>query len=186
MKQQRLWLIGIAIVIGLFGIHWWKMNDYYVSKEWKKYQRLFHVAAYSSAHEGYEKLYDQLKHKPAFLYEYGYCLHKLGKYDESNKVLEESAKLSSNPMIYDVMGRNHHLKGNYTEAESYYIKSTNMVPNRMLPYYFLSKLYNESNYKNPAKCKEMAQLVLEKEKNTQATTARHMREEARKLLSLHR
>lgn len=182
MGRERIWLVGMAIVIGLFGIHWWRTNDYYASMEWARHQRLFHVAAYQSAHKGYDKLYSKLSHKPAFLYEHAFCLHKLGKYDESIKLLEEAAAKSNDPMIHDVMGRNYQLKGNYKEAESCYLKSTNMVPNRMLPYYFLAKLYNEPDFKNPSRCKEMAQLVLEKQKDNQTSVARQMREEAMALL----
>ncbi len=182
MGRERIWLAGMAVTIGLFGVHWWKTNEYYTYKEWGKQQRLFQAGAYQSAHKGYEKLYSNLNKKPAFLYEHAYCLHKLGKYNESNKLLKEAAAMSNDPMIHTVMGKNYLFESNYKEAEKCFVKSTNLVPNRMLPYYLLAKLYNEPDFRDSSKCKEMAKLVLQKETHINTSMARKIREESRRMI----
>ena len=52
---------------------------------------LYNIGAYQSAKEEYETLYPELKNRGAFLFEYGYCLHKLKQYDSSTKVLKEGS-----------------------------------------------------------------------------------------------
>lgn len=184
MGRQRIWLAGLAIIIGLFGIHWWRMDDYYLCKEWSRHQRLYHVAAYDAASKGYQQLYDGLKHKKKFMYEYAHCLYETKEYDASLDVLQESCKNTCNPMVYNLIGKNHQRKGQYKEAEYWYKKAANLVPGKMYPYYLLAKLYDEPDFRQPAKCKEMAKKVLEKEKTNKTVIARQMRDEARKLNNL--
>ena len=61
---------------------------------------LYNIGAYQSAKEEYETLYPELKNRGAFLFEYGYCLHKLKQYDSSTVVLEEAMKHSCDPVSY--------------------------------------------------------------------------------------
>lgn len=184
MGRQRIWLAGLAIIIGLFGVHWWRMDDYYLCKEWSRHQRLYHVAAYEAATKGYEELYDKLKHKKDFTYEYAHCLYETKNYDASLNVLHECSKNTCTSKVYNLIGKNYQRKGQYKDAEYWYKKSANLVPGKMYPYYLLSKLYDEPDFRQPAKCKEMAKKVLNKEKKNQSVIARQMRDEAKKLTQL--
>ncbi|GEM_PF-2992617 len=184
MGRSRIWLAGLAIIIGLFGIHWWRLDDYYLCKEWGRHQRLYHVAAYDAAAKGYKQLYNEMKHKPAFMYEYAHCLYETKDYDASLNVLEESCQIACNPMIYNLIGKNYQRKGKFKEAEYWYKKSATLVPGMMYTYYLLAKLYDEPDFRQPSKCKEMAKMVLSKEKKNQSVVARQMRGEAEKLNKL--
>ena len=68
---------------------------------------LYNIGAYQSAKEEYETLYPELKNRGAFLFEYGYCLHKLKQYDSSTKVLKEAMEYSNDPMILNIIGKNY-------------------------------------------------------------------------------
>ena len=50
-------------------------------------------------------LYPDLKKDVGFLFEYGMCLSYNGHYEESNIILNEGAKRSSDPMFFNLMGK---------------------------------------------------------------------------------
>ena len=79
----------ISIII-LLGTYYWKYNQYDACKNWYRSKMLYNIGAYQSAKEEYETLYPELKNRGAFLFEYGYCLHKLKQYDSSTKSVERS------------------------------------------------------------------------------------------------
>jgi hypothetical protein len=70
----------------------------------------------------------------------------------------------------------------YEQAEACLIKSTRIVPNRLYPWYLLTKLYVEAEM--PEKAREAAGIVLTKEPKVQSPAVREMRDEARKIIKM--
>ena len=166
----------------LLGTYYWKNNQYAACKDWYRGKMLYNIGAYQSAKEDYGKLYPELANRGAFLFEYGYSLHKLKEYDNSTRVLEEAMAHSNDPMILNIIGKNYQALGVYEKAEEYLIRSTHRLPGRIYPYYLLVKLYAEPEYCQPEKLKHAAEVVLTKEPKVQSTAVREMREEVKKYL----
>ena len=92
---------------------------------------------YDLAVECLEPLLDDLGSEFRYLYDYGYALHKTGRYEESNSILQRGASISCDPMFHDIMGKNHEALGNYEMAEREYLHARDMVPCRLYPYILL-------------------------------------------------
>jgi tetratricopeptide (TPR) repeat protein len=152
-------------------------------KAWSRNKALYHSGAYESAGSGYAPLYPFLSDQLPFLFEYAQSLSKTGRYEESNAVLGKAVRISCDPMLYNIMGKNHQAMKQYAEAEQCLHKAAAIVPNRLYPWYLLTKLYVETG--ETEKAKRAARLVLEKEPKVQSTAIRGMREEIRKLNIVH-
>ena len=85
-------------------------------------------------------LYPQLRRNFRYLYDYGYALYKEGRHTESNVILREGSLMSSDPMFYNIIGKNFESLGEYEQAERNYIHSHNMVPSRLYPYILLMEV----------------------------------------------
>ncbi len=180
--RSKIMLLLFISMIALLGVYYWKYNQYDACKNWYRSKMLYNIEAYQSAKEEYGKLYSELKNRGAFLFEYGYCLHKLKQYDSSTIVLEEAMKHSCDPMILNIIGKNYQAVGKYEKAEESLIRSTHRLPGRIYPYYLLAKLYVEPKYQQPEKLKRMVEVVLTKEPKVQSTAVKEMRVEVKKLL----
>lgn len=180
--RSKIILLFFVSLMVLLGAYYWKNNQYDACKDWHRGKMLYNIGAYQSAKEDYEKLYPELANRGAFLFEYGYSLHKLKEYDNSTRILEEAMTHSNDPMILNIIGKNYQTSGDYEKAEEYLIRSTHRLPGRIYPYYLLAKLYAEPKYRQPEKLKYVAEIVLTKEPKVQSTAVREMREEVKKLL----
>lgn len=180
--RSRIILLFFMSMMVLLGAYYWKNNQYDACKSWHRGKMLYNIGAYRSAKEDYEKLYPELTNRGAFLFEYGYSLHKLKEYDNSTRILEEAMTHSNDPMILNIIGKNYQASGDYEKAEEYLIRSTHRLPGRIYPYYLLAKLYAEPKYRQPEKLKYAVEIVLTKEPKVQSTAVREMREEVKKLL----
>lgn len=76
-----------------------------------------------------------------FLFIYGQSLNKTGNYEKSDSVLKMGARISCDPMFWNVMGNNSLARGQYREAEECYKRAFYTVPNRVYPLFLLAKLY---------------------------------------------
>lgn len=180
--RSKIMLLFFISIIILLGAYYWKNNQYDACKNWYRSKMLYNIGAYQSAKEEYETLYPELKNRGAFLFEYGYCLHKLKQYDSSTKVLKEAMEYSNDPMILNIIGKNYQAVGKYEKAEESLIRSTHRLPGRIYPYYLLAKLYAEPENQQPEKLKRMVEVVLTKEPKVQSTAVKEMRAEVKKLL----
>ena len=180
--RSKVILFLFISMMALLGTYYWKNNQYAACKDWYRSKMLYNIGAYQSAKEDYGKLYPELANRGAFLFEYGYSLHKLKEYDNSTRILEEAMTHSNDPMILNIIGKNYQALGDYEKAEEYLIRSTHRLPGRIYPYYLLVKLYAESEYCQPEKLKYAAEIVLTKEPKVQSTAVKEMREEVKKLL----
>lgn len=179
--RSRIILLLFMSMMVLLGAYYWRNNQYDACKDWHRAKMLYNIGAYQSAKEDYEKLYPELANRGAFLFEYGYSLHKLKEYDNSTRILEEAMTHSNDPMILNIIGKNYQATGDYEKAEEYLIRSTHRLPGRIYSYYLLAKLYAEPEYRQPEKLKQVIEVVLTKEPKVQSTAVREMREEVKKL-----
>ena len=153
---------------------------YYAYKKWDKVKMLYVYGNNKEAAKGYDEIYPLLSGQVQFLFEYAQCLIKSEQYEESNKVLEKAIKISCDPMLYNIMGKNYQAMKLYVEAERCFMKSSNIVPNRIYPYYLMTLMYVDAG--ETEKAKTMAEVVLTKEPKVQSTAVREMRNEVKNLL----
>lgn len=179
-RSKVILFLFISMMV-LLGTYYWKNNQYAACKDWYRGKMLYNIGAYQSAKEDYGKLYPELANRGAFLFEYGYSLHKLKEYDNSTRILEEAMAHSNDPMILNIIGKNYQASGDYEKAEEYLIRSTHRLPGRIYPYYLLVKLYTKPEYQQPEKLKWAVEVVLTKEPKVQSTAIREMREEVKSL-----
>ena len=179
-RSKVILFLFISMMV-LLGTYYWKNNQYAACKDWYRSKMLYNIGAYQSAKEDYGKLYPELANRGAFLFEYGYSLHKLKEYDNSTRILEEAMAHSNDPMILNIIGKNYQALGAYEKAEEYLIRSTHRLPGRIYPYYLLVKLYTKPEYQQPEKLKWAVEVVLTKEPKVQSTAIREMREEVKSL-----
>lgn len=179
--------IGIKIIVclllfgsaSLFG----RQKKYYKAyQEWKQLQVLYKNNAYTSITDDYVAWHTQLKHKPEFLFEEAQCLHKAERYKEAIHVLELAKQLSGDPMIRYMLAKNWQALKNYPQAESELLQAIAILPERIYPYYLLTKLYAEPDFYQPVKLREVAKIVLTKEAKVESSAIREMREETLLLL----
>ena len=83
---------------------------------------------YEDAIEELMPLRDELDDNFRYLYDLGYSLHKVGRYNESDEVLRQGSRFSSDPLFHVIMGKNHEAVGRYEDAEGEYLKAYHMVP----------------------------------------------------------
>jgi len=148
-------------------------------KKWNKVKMLYNYGNKEVVEE-YRNIYPLLSDQIQFLFEYAQCLNKSEQYEESNEVLEKAVKISCDPMLYNIMGKNYHALKQYMEAEKCFMKSSNIVPNRIYPYYLMTLMYIDAG--EMEKAKDMAQIVLTKEPKVQSTAVKEMRREMKKIL----
>ncbi|MGV8096488.1 MAG: O-antigen ligase family protein [Mangrovibacterium sp.] len=154
---------------------------YQAYKQWNKYALLYQSYMYDDATERYSRIYPLLSDQLTFLFEYAQSLSKTGKYEESNQVLEKAVRISCDPMLYNVMGKNKQALKKYMEAEQCFKRAAYIVPNRIYPYYLLANLYLETG--EIEKAQKMARIVLTKEPKTYSTAIKEMREKMKKIIT---
>ena len=109
--------------------------------DWDSIRYLSSMELYEDAVEEYAPLCDALNGNYRFLYDYSYALYKCGRHRESIVVLKEGAAMSSDPMFYNIIGRNYEAMGLYQEAESAYLHAHYMVPQRLYPLTLLMRMH---------------------------------------------
>jgi tetratricopeptide (TPR) repeat protein len=78
-----------------------------------------------------------------------------------------------------MIGKNYQAMHEYDLAEAAFLKAANLVPNRLYPWYLLTKLYDEMGLKD--KVYETATIVQTKEPKIQSPAIDEMREEVGKI-----
>jgi tetratricopeptide (TPR) repeat protein len=155
---------------------------YEAYRQWGQSRMLYHAGAYDSGMTAYAPLYPRLSYQLEFLFEYAQCLSKSERYEESNSILKKAALISCDPMLHNVMGKNHQAMKRYTEAEQCFLKAAHIVPNRIYPWYLLANLYVETG--ETEKAHAMARIVLTKEPKVQSTAVREMREKMKEIIRI--
>ena len=180
-KILSVTMIGVlAICCGwIFRQQKWYYEGY---KKWNTLKMLYNSKAYEAAGEGYEELVPLMGHKPELLFEVAQCLSKSERFEEANRLLERAMKLSGDPMIHYMAAKNEQSMGYYQKAENLLLHAIDMLPERIYPYYLLTKLYSEPGFFQKDKFLKAANAVLEKEPKVKSTAIREMREEVKILI----
>ena len=171
----------ILFLIALMGGGW--LYSHQQQKEetkdkWERCRVLYQSGAYSQAVESYAEHYEGMKLDARYLFEYGHALHKLHRNEESNIILQEALKVSSDPMILNIIGKNFQEMQQYKDAEHWLLRSTHRLPGRIYPYYLLAKLYKEAgDCFPPEKLDWAVRMVLEMEPKVHSRAIEEMREE---------
>lgn len=155
---------------------------YQAYKKWYTYT-LYRSSGPTEATNGYKEIYSLLADQLIFLFEYAQYLSKNEVYEESNRVLEKAMRISCDPMLYNIMGKNYQALHKYTEAEQCFLKSAHIVPNRIYPYYLMALLYTEAG--ETEKANAAAHIVLTKEPKVKSTAINEMREKMEQLINNH-
>lgn len=151
-------------------------------QQWQEEQYYYQMKIYEGTVDHYRELYPLLRNNIEFLFEYGQCLSKTGQYEESNRILHEGAERSADPMFHNIIGQNYQALKQYQEAEKAFYQAIYRVPHRLLPYYFLTKMYFNSG--DTIKARITAKILLEKKPKVMSPAVNEMKEEISKLLNL--
>jgi tetratricopeptide (TPR) repeat protein len=176
-EQWMVMLLGLCIIVGCL---YNRYPTYQAYREWNRAKLLYHENAFETAIEAYTPLYPLLSDRVSFLFEYGRNLSQTGHYVKSNAMLQKAMRMSCDPMLYNVMGKNWQALKMYSQAESCLLKSVQTVPGRLYPWYLLARLYEEMGLHDKA-C-EMATIVLAKEPKIQSTAVQEMRKEMQMII----
>lgn len=117
---------------------------------WQSARMYASIGLYEDYIEEIRHLYPALSGNYRFLYDYGYALYNLGRYDESIDILKEGAKISSDPMFHNIIGRNHEALHRYDDARKSYLHSHQMVPCRLYPLVLLMEMEVHAGQKDQA------------------------------------
>lgn len=185
---KKLWLRGVLATLLVTGSYLCfcryqqKDNTLKACRQWSKSRMFYQSGAYRQAIESAAEICEDMKWNAHFMFEYGHALHKAHQPQESNKVLKEALKVSGDPMILNIIGKNEQEMKNYESAEHWYMRAVHRLPGRIYPYYLLARLYADSAFYHPDKLHHMAKIVLEKEPKVQSTAIKQMRREVKELL----
>lgn len=183
-NTNRKRYISAILLLGVFITGWLicakYQNSYFqANKEWKKMRSLYTMKAYESIVNDYKPLYAKLNYNPKFVFEYAVALNATDQRKKADTILSRGLQISCDPMFYNVKGRNYHEMGEYDKAEIAYINSTHLLPERIYPYYLLTKLYADTTNYQPQKMHQAAIAVLEKEPKVHSMAINEMRDEVR-------
>lgn len=146
-------------------------------KKWESIRYLSGMELYEDVLEELAPLYNDFKDNYRFIYDYGYALHKCKHYQESNEILKEGTKISSDPMFYNIIGKNLEAMGLYEEAEEAYIHAHYMVPQRLYPLTLLMRMNIRLGNDNEAL--RYGKMILDKPVNERHRTMLRLQSDAR-------
>lgn len=138
LSQVMAWTCAVAIGFFIYGEH---RHSAELDDSWRSARQTSAFNMYDEAASELEKLYPEMFWNYRYLYDYGYALHKSGRYAESNGILQQGADISSDPMFHNIMGKNFSEMKQYGLAEQEFMTAHYMVPCRLYPLVLLFDLY---------------------------------------------
>lgn len=182
-------MFGLLLVVGVEAMVCVRFNKSYRTwtavKRWDMVRPYFDREKYEGIEKCYRALYPDLRKDAGFLFEYGACLSYNGHHEESNIILSEGAKRSSDPMFLNLMGKNFQALGRFEEAEDMFYKAYYRVPHRIYPLYLLMGLY-EKEGRDLEMLEKAHQIVGKKEKVPSSLTGYLKKEAGLKLQEYER
>lgn len=177
-RALNIWIVRGILWVTL-GLSVWLIRDraekQQAYRQWAEEKIYFDMNIFEETVNNYRDLYPLLKTEPVFLFEYGQCLSKTGKYEESNRILSEGIRYSGDPMFYNIMGKNYQALKQYRQAETAFQQAIRMVPHRLYPYYLKAKMYFESG--QTEKAIETTRQLIAKEPKVMSEAVREMKQE---------
>lgn len=173
-------VVGLTVSINMYCMY---STRTIAAHEWMLMKNLYHSGAFRAATEEYGKLYNKMSWHKDFCFEYGRALYKAGSYGKAEEVLLKSMKVSGDPMILNILGRNAQENGEYEKAEIYLLRSTRRLPERIYPHYLLVKLYAEPDYFDKIKLIREAKYVLNSEPKVNSTAIKEIKIDIERILN---
>jgi tetratricopeptide (TPR) repeat protein len=170
-------LLTVPISVALLSSDRFQLYNAY--KQWNSAGMLHNMNMHKEAVEEYSKQYPYLQDEKRFLFDYAQSLSKSEQYSKSNEILKRAIQISCDPMLHNIMGKNHQALKEYELAEQSFKRAINLVPNRLYPHYLLAKLYHEMGLKDKAESE--INIVLTKPPKVESMAVEEMREELVKL-----
>lgn len=173
-------MFGLLLVVGVEAMVCVRFNKSYRTwtavKRWDMVRPYFDREKYEGIENCYRVLYPDLKKDVGFLFEYGMCLSYNGHHEESNIILNEGAKRSSDPMFLNLMGKNFQVLGRLEEAEEMFYKAYYRVPHRIYPLYLLMGLYEKEG--RDLEMLEKAHQIVGKKEKVPSSLTEYLKKEA--------
>lgn len=116
------------------------------------------------------------------LFRRGHDLHIAGHYEESDSLMMEVLKISSDPMPLNILGKNCQARDDYAGAEKYFLRASHRNPSAIYPRYLLMMLYVDSG--DTAKVRSAASYILRMPTKVDSPAERDMRKKASELMRL--
>ena len=186
-KKGRLILVPALVCLSVGSMLVWLPENKRrkeAESKWLDERRFTNFGIFDGMADRLAILYPQLRRNFRYLYDYGYALHKECRYEESNVILREGALISSDPMFYNIIGKNHEALGDYELAERNYIHAHNMVPSRLYPYILLMEMKERQG--NTEQALAYARKALSLPVNERNMSMRDLHERARKYYDEHK
>ena len=186
-KKGRLILVPALVYLSVGSMLVWLPENKHrkeAESKWLEERRFTNFGIFDGMADRLAILYPQLRRNFRYLYDYGYALHKECRYEESNVILREGALISSDPMFYNIIGKNHEALGDYELAERNYIHAHNMVPSRLYPYILLMEMKERQG--NTEQALAYARKALSLPVNERNMSMRDLHERARKYYDEHK
>ena len=182
LNRGNGYIMASMMILSLI-VFYQRRHEYNSYKEFKilKYFDVEHGD--ESLLRDYEALHKDLHYEPEFLFNYGKLLAVKNKYEESNKILRRGTEVSTDPMFYNLIGKNYQAMGDYEKAEENYIYSHNLLPNRFYPLYLLVKMYSETDCFSKDKIVKCGNQILNKEIKIQSPAIKDMQREIKLILT---
>lgn len=156
-KMIRIPVLVMGIILG----YWLIQNlffEYGAMQEWKLAQKPVEKGFFIESEKLIGKVVNKLPKNKLLLAQYGKILLYNRKAPQSTEVLyNTSKKLADYELLYN-LGMSYTAQRKYNLAEEAFTKSINMVPNRILPKYFIIKMYLEKG--DSLKAKEFAKKLV--------------------------
>ena len=155
-------VLALLLCIGSGAVIWKLRKLPQVYEWWQGTDVLYLQSFYDEAVKDYREIYPHLKGHPVYLRNYARALYAQGDTLAACRMLDREKLVSCNADIWNEQGKYYQSAGRYEEAEQCFRYSLNLAPERIYPYYLLSKLYTEKNFFHKEKALEAANIVLNK------------------------
>jgi tetratricopeptide (TPR) repeat protein len=106
----------------------------------------------------FSQVYRILKYESIFSLKYAECLYENKKYGEALDVLKNVKEIVPDPELFLLIGKTYMKLEKNSEAKQCFEEAAYMVPGRILPKYYLTKLYYDIEEKS--KADSIAEIIL--------------------------
>ncbi|WP_188754005.1 O-antigen ligase family protein [Parapedobacter defluvii] len=182
-RWNNVWIISLLLMGGVMTACclYSRYPVYEAHKKWGRARPLYRANAYEKVVESYQDLLPCLGDQVYYLFEYGQALSKIERYEESNRVIGLATRVSADPMLLIILGKNRMGAGDYKYAQTYFERAAQRVPNRLYPYYLMAKAYREAG--NLDKAEEVARQVVAKQVKVDSPATREMKAEMKAMIN---
>lgn len=177
-NKSKTFLIVFALIITLSSCS--LRNE--IRRRWNCDQKWFSLFTNQASYSiiDYWNILDEQIDNPLFLLDMAKKLEEKGLYQDSNAILRMGQRVSCNPCFYWMEGNNWQKMGFASSAETAYLKSFSVLPNRMYPLYKLMLLYKETYQQE--KALQIAKRIIEITPRIKSPATDEMQEKAREIL----